>query len=200
VHGTHTIAATFSFNGPYTTDASAGAGGTIVPAGAVSIVCGTDQSFSVSPNDCYSIADVTVDGSSIGAVSGYTFANVHGTHTIAATFSLNGPYTIDASAGTGGSIVPSGAVSVACGAGPGVRDSPNDCYTLADVTVDGGSVGAVTGYTFTNVHGTHTIAATFSLNGPVHDRCLGRHRRHDRAQRRRVGGVRRGSGLHGPCG
>src|SRR6185369_1994842 len=164
VHGGHTIAATFSFNGPYTIDASAGSGGSIAPSGAVSVVCGTDQSFTVTPDDCYSIADVAVDGGSVGAVGSYTFTNVHGGHTIAATFSLNGPYAIDASAGPGGTIVPSGAVSVACGADQAFTVHADDCYSIADVAVDGGSVGAVSGYTFTNVHGGHTIAATFSLD------------------------------------
>jgi hypothetical protein len=166
VQTAHTITATFSLNGPYTIDASAGTGGTIAPNGAVSVACGADQAFSLSANDCYTVADVAVDGGSLGAISSYTFTNVHGTHSIAATFSLNGPYAIAASAGSGGSITPDGDVSVACGADQSFAVAPNDCYSIADVTVDGGSIGAVAGYTFTNVHGTHTIAATFSLNGP----------------------------------
>jgi hypothetical protein len=112
----HTIAATFSFNGPYTIDASAGHGrhDRAEWRGIRRLrhgpgLLGRRQRLLLD-------RDVAVDGSSIGAVTGYTFTNVHGAHTIAATFSLNGPYTIDASAGTGGTIAPSGAVSVACGA------------------------------------------------------------------------------------
>jgi len=35
---------------------------------------------------------------------------------------------------------------------------------VADVLVDGASVGAVTSYTFTAVTTPHTISATFSVN------------------------------------
>jgi hypothetical protein len=166
VHGAHTIEATFTTAPGYTIDASAGAGGTISPSGATPVACGGEQAFAIAASDCYSIADVTVDGGSVGAVSGYTFTNAHASHTIVASFSLNGPYTIAASAGTGGTISPNGAVSVACGADQAFTVHADDCYTLADVAVDGASQGAVSGYTFTNVHGGHTIAATFSLNGP----------------------------------
>jgi hypothetical protein len=120
-----------------------------------------DQAFAIAADGCYTLADVTVDGGSVGAVTGYTFTNVHATHTIAATFSQIG-YTIDASAGTGGTIAPSGAVAAACGTSPAFTITPATCYVIADVTVDGSSVGAVSGYTFTDVHASHTIAATFS--------------------------------------
>jgi hypothetical protein len=105
-----------------------------------------------------------VDGSSVGAVANYTLTNVTAAHTIDATFSLNGPYSIDASAGTGGSISPSGATSVACGGSQSYTIAADPCLSIADVTVDGASVGAVSGYTFTNVQAAHTIAATFVQN------------------------------------
>ena len=35
---------------------------------------------------------------------------------------------------------------------------------MADVLVDGISVGAVTSHTFTNVTGNHTIAASFAID------------------------------------
>jgi hypothetical protein len=58
--------------------------------------------------------DVTVDGVSVGAVSSYTITNVTTPHTIIASFAPNGPYTINASAGAGGSISPSGFMTVGC--------------------------------------------------------------------------------------
>jgi hypothetical protein len=99
-------------------DASAGTGGSITPDGAVSAgVRHRPGVRAVSAADCYSIADVAVDGGSIGAVTGYTFSNVHGDHTIAVrTFSLNGPYTIDASAGSAWLDLAGGEVFDACGA------------------------------------------------------------------------------------
>lgn len=72
-------------------------------------------------------------------------------------------YTITASAGTGGSISPSGSVLINQGASQSFTISPNSSYVIADVLVDSASVGAVSSYTFTNVQAAHTIAASFSL-------------------------------------
>jgi hypothetical protein len=69
-----------------TITASAGAGGTISPSGAVTVPFGGNQTFTISANACFSIADVVVDGSSVGAVASYTFNNVTANHTIAASF------------------------------------------------------------------------------------------------------------------
>src|SRR6185369_15362888 len=109
------------------------------------------------------VADVVVDGSSVGAVTSYTFSNVTVAHTIAASFAIN-VYTITASAGANGAISPSGAVSVAHGANQTFTMTPATGYHVTDVVVDGGSVGAVASYTFTNVTTAHTIAASFSIN------------------------------------
>ena len=148
---------------PYTLTASAGAGGSISPSGATSANCFTNKTFTIAPASCFSIADVLVDGVSVGAVSSYTFLNVQANHTIAASFSANGPSTITASAGPGGSISPSGAISVACGGSQTFAIAGDACHTIADVLVDGGSVGAVSSYTFTNVTTNHTISASFAL-------------------------------------
>src|SRR5205085_520618 len=110
---------------------------------------------------CYSIASVLVDGSPVGAVSSYSFINVQAGHTIAASFALN-TYTIAASAGAGGSISPSGNVSVNCGANQAFSITPSAGYVIADVLVDASSVGAVGSYTFNNVQAGHTIAASFT--------------------------------------
>ncbi len=73
-------------------------------------------------------------------------------------------FTITASAGTGGSISPSGAVSIGYGASKTFTITPNSGYRVAGVLVDGISVGAVTTYTFSNVTANHTIAASFTAN------------------------------------
>ena len=61
------------------------------------------------------MADVLVDGVSVGAVTSYTFTNVTANHTIAASFAID-TYTITASAGANGTISPSGHVTVNYGA------------------------------------------------------------------------------------
>ena len=70
-------------------------------------------------------------------------------------------YTITASAGQGGSITPSGAVSVEKGGSQTFTIKPSDNYEIEDVKVDGVSKGAVETYTISNVSENHTIAATF---------------------------------------
>ena len=158
----HTISASFSAN-TFTITASAGAGGAIAPSGAVVVAEGNDQSFTITPDTGFHIADVLVDGSSVGAVGSYTFTNVTADHTIHATFAIN-TYTITASAGPNGSIAPNGAVVVNHGADQSFTITADATYHVADVVVDGSSVGAVGTYTFTNVTADHTIHATFAIN------------------------------------
>jgi len=70
-------------------------------------------------------------------------------------------YAIMASAGTGGSITPSGNTSVAHGSDKTYTIAANDGYEIEDVLVDGVSVGAVSAYTFKNVKKAHTITVSF---------------------------------------
>ena len=70
----------------YTITASAGQGGSITPSGAVSVEKGGSQTFTIKPSDNYEIADVKVDGQSVGKVETYTIGDVNENHTIAATF------------------------------------------------------------------------------------------------------------------
>ncbi|MBW2046205.1 MAG: hypothetical protein JRI96_15205 [Deltaproteobacteria bacterium] len=86
----------------YTITATAGEGGTITPSGTVTVNSGDDQSFTITADAGYQ---------SVGAVSSYTFSNVTRDHTIQASFAVNA-YTITATAGAGGSITPSGSVTV----------------------------------------------------------------------------------------
>ncbi len=156
----HTISATFTV-GSNSITASAGANGTISPSGIVSVVQGGNQTFLISPNSCYQIADVLVDGISQGAISTYTFTNVTAAHTISASFSQL-TYGITASAGSNGTISPNGLSTVNCGSNLTYTITPNSCYQISDVLVDGVSQGAISTYTFTNVTAAHTISASFS--------------------------------------
>jgi hypothetical protein len=71
-------------------------------------------------------------------------------------------YTINASVGTGGSISPSGSVTVSSGTSKAFSITANSGYTISSVTVDGKSVGRASSYTFSNVTANHTIKATFT--------------------------------------
>lgn len=70
----------------FTIEASTGENGSISPSGSVAVVKDTDQTFTITPNSGYHIADVKVDGASVGAVDTYTFHDVTANHTISATF------------------------------------------------------------------------------------------------------------------
>ena len=70
-------------------------------------------------------------------------------------------YTIKAAAGTGGSISPSGSVSVREGRDQTFTITPDKSYAVSNVKIDGKSIGAVKSYTFENVSRTHTIEVIF---------------------------------------
>ena len=70
-------------------------------------------------------------------------------------------YTIKATAGTGGSISPSGNVSVREGRDRTFTITPDKGYAISNVKIDGKSIGAVKSYTFENVRRTHAIEVIF---------------------------------------
>jgi PKD repeat protein len=98
----------------------------------------------------------------VGAVPTYTFSNVTTNHTINASFAIR-TFTINATAGSGGSISPTGTVTVNYGNNSLFTITPTPPYLIADVVVNGTSVGKVSSYTFMNVTTNHTINASFSL-------------------------------------
>jgi len=70
-------------------------------------------------------------------------------------------YTIKATAGSGGSISPSGNVSVREGGDQTFTITPDKGYAVSNVKIDGKRIGAVKSYTFENVRRTHTIEVIF---------------------------------------
>lgn len=169
----------------WTIEASAGSGGGIDPEGDVFVPDGGDQRFDFDPDRGYEIDRVRVDGDSERVRSSYTFEEVTENHTIRVTFTETDEggdddddddddggityLTITATAGEGGSISPDGRVQVAYDRNKSFIIQADQGYELADVLVDGRSVGAVGRYTFEKVHKNHTITAVFTasqkLNG-----------------------------------
>ncbi len=70
--------------------------------------------------------------------------------------------TIRSDAGSGGTITPSGNISVEYGSTRTFQIIPNEGYYIADVRIDNVSVGRVSEYTFRNLTTDHSISATFS--------------------------------------
>ena len=161
LYANHTIAASFAASAPnFTVAASAAAGGTISPSGPVSVGQGSSQGFTVASSPG-AIITLTVDGASMGQRTGYTFGDVREPHTIGAAFT----FPINAQAGYGGSITPSGSTVVAYGANQTYGVVAQTGFAIAKVTVDGVNVGSSSSYTFTNVTASHAITATFTGTG-----------------------------------
>jgi parallel beta-helix repeat protein len=92
VSAERSLTATFAIN-TFTISASAGANGAITPTGSVSVNYGGSQTFTITPNNGYTIASLSVDGSAVAVGSSYTFSNVVASHTISATFAPTGTYS-----------------------------------------------------------------------------------------------------------
>ena len=74
------------YNQEFNITATATEGGTISPVGVTKVKYSKDQLYTITPAEGYMIADVIVDGVSIGAVEVYNFDNVRKAHTITAIF------------------------------------------------------------------------------------------------------------------
>jgi cytochrome c-type biogenesis protein CcmE len=78
-------------------------------------------------------------------------------------YNANAPtFTINASAGTGGSITPSGTITKNSGTSQAFTIAANPGYAIADVVVDTVSQGAIMSYTFNSIAANHTISAVFA--------------------------------------
>jgi len=145
---------------PHKIIASSTTGGTISPSGEVLVDCGSSQSFRITPDICYQVKDVLVDGISVGPVTSYTFENVQADHIIEAVFEKI-QFQIIASSSVGGTISPSGEVLVDCGSSQSFKITPDSNYYIKDVLVDGVSVGPVSSYTFKNIQADYKLKVVF---------------------------------------
>ncbi len=150
--------------GNFTVTPTAGANGSITPTTAQSVASGGSVTFTITANAGYSIADVKVNGTSVGAVSSYTFTNVTANETISATFAANPSFTITATAGAHGKISPVGPWTVTSGGTVTCLIVPDAGYKIGTLLADGAAVQAIFGdyYTFDNVTANHTLAVTFT--------------------------------------
>ena len=160
----------------FTITASSDANGSVTPAGVTTANYGGSQTYTIIPSTGYSVSGVLVDGTSVGAVSTYTFSSVAANHTISATFAVN-TYTVTPSTGSGGSISPSTPQTVNYNATTSFTVTPNTGYNIASVTGCGGTLagniyttGPITGnciVSATFAIATYTITASSGANGSV---------------------------------
>lgn len=148
----------------YTVIASADSGGYISPTGLTTYLKRATALYTIVPEVGNHILDVKVDGASVGAVKTFTFDPLYANHAITATFTNALPgYTVVATAGSGGTINPAGAVAVAQGGRQTFTVTPVPGAVTA-VSVDGRPMGARQSFTFADLRTDHTIAASFAFS------------------------------------
>jgi len=146
----------------YTVEATQAEGGVITETGVYN--CGTDVTYNIVANDCYTLTTITVDGVDITCELTDTvivFNAIDTNHTITATFTMN-TYTITANVNDedAGTITPTDTFN--CGETPVYEITPNEGYYIVSVMVDSVEQGAIDSYTFSALHADHTIDATFA--------------------------------------
>jgi len=134
----------------YTLSPTAGANGTVSPAGDVSAVVGSAQTFFFVPAPGYRVGSLVVDGVTLPPAPSYSFTNILANHTVNVGFVIN-TYGITAGAGANGTISPAGITTVSNGGSQAYTITPNANYRVASLIVDGVTLPATTSYTFSNV-------------------------------------------------
>jgi subtilisin family serine protease len=142
--------------------ASAGDNGSISPDGDITKDYGSSQQFTASPNTGYEVNEWTVDGNSVqSGGTAYTLSNITAANMVHVTFRIL-TYTVTASAGDNGSILPNGYITKDYGSSQQFTALPNTGYEVNEWTVDGNSIqtGGTT-YTLSDITVAHTVGVTF---------------------------------------
>lgn len=120
-----------------------------IPVAGLSAVTGATVTATVPTTTTY-----TITGTNSSGCSGTTTK----------TLNVIPSYSITASAGSHGSISPSGTTIVCEGGSQAYTITPDSGYLVANVLVDGSGVGTVTTYTFSEISSSHTISVAFVLD------------------------------------
>ncbi len=156
----HIVEATFAVT-TYSVTPCAAPHVVFTPSETQTVPHGGSCSFSVDAETGYAIADVCVNGVSIGAVDAWTFDAVTSDQTICAV--AVEVHRITATAGYQGAIAPAGVSSFPAGSDATFVITPDVGYEIDDVRIDGVSIGAVDSYTFSDIHADHTIDVSFRI-------------------------------------
>ena len=167
----HSVQVTFTYAPTqYTINASAGSGGSINPSGSITKNAGDNQAFTASPSANYVVNQWLVDSGVVQTGGGsYTLYNIQAGHSVQVTFTYAPTqYTISASAGSGGTISPSGDFAKSAGSDQTFTAYPNTSYMVNQWLVDGGVVQTGGGsYTLYNIQAGHSVQVTFTLGVSV---------------------------------
>jgi hypothetical protein len=177
----HAIRAVFRTNPVITASVEGDGTGTISPTGSVTANYHGSIRFMITADSSFNsnywghelvqtyagsyVEDVLVDGVSVGPLGSYEFKDVTEDHTITVKFGQKkppAPYTITATANSGGIIKPTGVINARPLAKKTFSIKPYGGYYISDVKIDGESKGPLSTYSFKAVAASHTIEAIFA--------------------------------------
>jgi PKD repeat protein len=108
--------------------------GSIDPSGEITLSEGDTQTFLMIPSDECVIKDVVIDGESKGKLLSYTFWNVQKDSTIVAFFeSAYTTYPVDIIHSRGGTVIPSGTITVREGDTIKIAPKPDNGYRIDNI-------------------------------------------------------------------
>lgn len=141
-------------------------GTSVEPDGVVLVQRYRGLTVNFKARDGYQLMVVLVDGKSVNAYTSYTFENVNEPHTIQIiTKQLETiPFRVTelkVTSTEGGSVSTEGNLLAAYGSSRSFKIRANEGWRIADVLVDGKSVGAVEAYEFRAITESHTLHAVF---------------------------------------
>ncbi len=125
----------------------------------------TKVTLKAKANKGYDFYGWTMNGQLISTSDTYVIDKINNNYNLVANFNVHNAPTYRIRSGIanqGGGIVPSGDNYVSEGGTVVYHIVPLSGYRILAVAVDGVNVGAVSSYSFTNVQGAHTIAASFA--------------------------------------
>ena len=125
---------------------------------------GSNVTITAKPIDGYNFVKWMTNNDVISTDASCTIKNIDRDYVITAVYEKKNvkTYSIAASVASGqGVITPGGITNVAEGNSIVYTFAPLSGYVISAVSVDGLQVGCVSSYSFSNVHGNHTIAVAF---------------------------------------
>ncbi len=162
ITGDTTLEISFAIN-TYTITVTQTSNGQISPTTG-SVNYGATPKYTIIPATGYHIANITVNEQSVpvtnSAGQSYQFSAVSADGSITATYAIN-TYTITVTQTDNGQISPE-TINVNYGGSQSFTITPDNGYSITSLTIDSLTVEIASEYTFSNVHASHTITATFA--------------------------------------
>ena len=147
---TGTVGANGTVNGENTIDAT--------------VPYGSNYSLTITPADNYQVADVVVDGESVGAVNFYEFINITDNHTVDVTFEAT-MYTLTATSNVAACTITPATTTVQAGSNVNYTLTAANGYHLENVIANGQEVVVTNNaFTISNVQSDYIIYANFASN------------------------------------